>query len=206
MLALLCGYRRNAHIAMRRSSGHYLRDRMSNAVPRAFKWATAALIGFLLLPASAIALRADDIAGTQLPSCQHVQDATVVQSLRDLPSALRREILTRRPFLADRGQAFSAVCIRGPGESSQRFIAAARIGSRWVLAYEQGGIAHSAFIMAFDQQTADRYEIVSLRSSNIQEYCAEMNARLRNKPVPNDRFNWPTSSKNALERESDAAK
>jgi hypothetical protein len=178
---------------------------MSYAVPRAFKWATATLIGFLLLPASAMALGADDIAGPPLPSCEHVQDATIVQSLRDLPSALRRDILTRRPLLADRGQAFSAGCISGPGESYQRFIVAARIGSRWVVAYEEGGFGHSAFIMAFDH-TADRYEIVSLRSSNVQEYCAEMNARLRNEPVPNDRFNWPTSSRNALEGESDAAK
>jgi hypothetical protein len=194
-----------AHVTMGRSSRHDLGDRMSYAVPRAFKSAAATVIGFLLLPANAFALSADEIADTQLPSCEHVKDAAVVQSLRDLPSALRRDILTRRPLLADRGQAFSAGCIRGPGESPQRFIVAARIGSRWVVAFEQGGIAHSAFIMAFDQQTADRYEIVSLRSSNIQEYCAEMNARLRNEPVPNDQFNWPTSYKNALESESDAA-
>jgi hypothetical protein len=178
---------------------------MSYAVPRSFKWATAAFIGYLL-PTSAIALSAGDVSDAKLRSCQHAKGAMVVQSLRDLPATLRGDILRRRPFLADHDKAFSAGCILAAGSSSQRFIVAARIGSRWVVAYEQGGIAHSAFIMAFDEQSADRYELVSLRSSNIQEYCGEMNARLRNEPVPDDRFNWPTSSQNALKDESDSAK
>jgi hypothetical protein len=172
---------------------------MSYVIPRIVKWATAALIGFPLFSASAMALGANDAPETELSFCKYLKDATVVQSLRDLPPALRKAILTRMPLLADRGEAFSADCVRGTGESSERFIVAAQIGSRWAVAYEQGGFVHSAYVMAFDQQT-DRYEIVSLRSSSLKEYCAEMNARLGNEPIPNDGGNFLISFETRREK------
>jgi hypothetical protein len=178
---------------------------MSYAIARIVKWATAGLVGFLLLPTSAMALNANAVPAAELSFCEYLKDTTVVQSLRDLPPPLRKDILTHLPLLADRGEPFSEGCVRGTGESSERFIVAARIGARWVVAFEEGGFVHSASVIAFDQQT-DRYKIVSLRSSSLREYCAEINARLSNEPVPNDGRNFLNSLETRPEKERGESK
>ena len=167
---------------------------MTSVTFRIVAAASAAVIGFILLPASAIALDANASTDKLLSSCGYLKEATIAHSLRDLPPALREDILTRQPGLADRGEPFSAGCVTGTGEARERFIVAAGIGSRWAVAYEAGGFVHSAYVMAFDQQN-ERYEIVSDRSSDLREYCAEMNARLNKEALPDDGRDFLPSTK-----------
>jgi hypothetical protein len=87
---------------------------MSYAIPRVFKWVIAALIGLPLLATSEMALSANAFPDTELASCEYLKDATVVQSLRDLPPALRKDILSHRPLLADHGQRFRQAAFSPP--------------------------------------------------------------------------------------------
>ena len=160
---------------------------MSNVIRSVLKWARRAPIGIAGIVVGLIGLNVYDTYVTRLPSCDHQKEVVIVQSLRHLSQSLRDETLKQLPGLADRGSAFSSGCA-GYG-AHQRFVTAARAGSRWVVAYEQGGIGYGVNVLTFVQQNTGSFVITSHRLTSSETFCAEVNARLRNEPVPADRRN-----------------
>jgi hypothetical protein len=160
---------------------------MPSGIRSNFKWTRRVLIGIAVLVAGVIGLDLYRTYTTRLPSCDHPQGVVTAQSLRDLPQILRDETLKRLPDLADRGSAFSAGCT-GYG-AHQRFATAARTGSRWVIGYEQGGFAYMVKVLTLDRLSTGTFVMSSHRYSSSESFCADINARLRNEPVPSDRRN-----------------
>jgi len=160
---------------------------MPNSVRSIFKWARCALVGIAALVAGIIGLGFYETYRLRLPSCDQPEGILSIQSLRDLPQALRDETLRHLPDLADRGSAFSVGCT-GYG-AHQRFVTAAHTSSRWVIAYEEGGIGYMVKVLAFDQQSSGALVMSSHRYSTAEMFCADIKARLRNEPTPADHRN-----------------
>jgi hypothetical protein len=65
------------------------------------------------------------------------------------PPALVKAVRDQVGPMAGPGQPFNATDVVTPGEPGRRFILLWGLGSRWVVAYEQGGIAYYDEAVAF---------------------------------------------------------
>jgi hypothetical protein len=103
----------------------------------------------LLLAAAGVAVppaaRADVIPPCRAPA--GVVSATFADGRA--PPALVKAVRDQVGPMAGPGQPFNATDVVTPGEPGRRFILLWGLGSRWVVAYEQGGIAYYDEAVAF---------------------------------------------------------
>ena len=74
-------------------------------------------------------------------------------SLEQLPAAIQLDLKQRAPGLSPTGAAFNASDI-GYGPRT-RFIAAARLNTRYVVAYEHGGRGYHVDLLTYDTSVSD---------------------------------------------------
>ncbi len=96
-----------------------------------------------------MALGASAAAADVIPPCPAPAGVTAATLDGGAPAALLKAIQTQYGPMAKPGQGFNATDVVTPGEPGRRFILLWGKGSRWVLAYEQGGIAYSNKLVVF---------------------------------------------------------
>jgi hypothetical protein len=147
------------------------------------------VLGFFIeiLPLATIVILFLAMASPEPPYC--VPSAvSPIASLQELPRELRHKLTSHLPDMVDRGEPFEATDV-GSGPR-RRFIIAAATESRWVMAYEHGGIGYHIHVLAFDWPTQhESPSLISNRMSFPDRFCNEINMRLRNEPIPADRAN-----------------
>lgn len=86
------------------------------------------------------------------PACVFDSRAEAV-ALEQLPAVIRLDLKQRAPDLSPAGGAFNASDV-GSGPRT-RFIAAARLDSRYVVAYEHGGRGYHVDLLTYDTGVVD---------------------------------------------------
>jgi len=159
---------------------------MPAALCAAARW----VLGFFVeaFPLATIAVLFLAMARPQPPYCVPSTAVGPIVSLQELPRELRHELTSHLPDIVDRGESFEATHVGyGP---RRRFIIAAATESRWVIAYEHGGIGYHIHVLAFDWPgQRESPSLISNRMSFPDRFCNEINMRLRNEPIPADRAN-----------------
>ena len=112
----------------------------------------AATIACLLLSAGGAI--ASEEPGSADFTCKLSHAATMVDSLRALPPAVARALHAKVGDMAERGGAFNPTDVVSPEEhaAGRRFIRAAHAGGKWIVWYEQGGIAYFKAIVVFEAE------------------------------------------------------
>jgi hypothetical protein len=109
----------------------------------------AAVLACALFAASGAA--ASEQAGSPDFTCKLSHAATMVDSLKALPPAVAKALHVKVGDMAERGGAFNATdVIMDPNAAGRRFIRAAHAGAKWVVWYEQGGVAYFKAIVVFE--------------------------------------------------------
>jgi hypothetical protein len=162
------------------------RERVSAAVWITVRWAFG-VVGGIFLPIAIIAVTVFIVRPAR-PTCVPSVRITSIDSLRGLPSELRQVMTANLPDIVDRRKPFQAGDVGiGP---MRRFVIGGRINSRWVLAYEQGGLGYHIRVVAFDwPNQSEKPAMISNRFSSWETFCGEFDARLRNEPIPTDQAN-----------------
>ena len=88
-------------------------------------------------------------AADAIPPCPVPAGVTAATLDGGAPPALLKALQARFGGMAKPGQPFNATDVVTPGEPGSRFILLWGEGSRWVLAYEQGGIAYNNQLVVF---------------------------------------------------------
>jgi hypothetical protein len=122
-----------------------------------------------------MALGASAAAADVIPPCPAPAGVTAATLDGGAPAALLKAIQTQYGPMAKPGQGFNATDVVTPGEPGRRFILLWGKGSRWVLAYEQGGIAYYNEVVAF-QVAGSSVTKVGDKQAEPPTLCAAVHA------------------------------
>jgi len=119
-------------------------------------------------------------------SCTH-EDGVQTVSLEQLPAAIRLDLKQRAPDLSPADGAFQATDV-GDGPRT-RFVAAARLKGRYVVAYEHGGRGYHVDLLTYDLGYAEPTPRARL-TSFTRPSCVALDAALA-APLPDRPYFGP---------------
>lgn len=138
-----------------------------------------ALAGLLVLGLTACASAKDAAPADPNLSCLLHQPATYIDSLKQLPAAIRAELLKTAGAMADRGEFFNAGDVVEKPAPFNRFIRGGGAGGYWFVWYEHGGIAYWHQIAIFALDPNGRAHVIANQTATQRDLCAATDGLLK---------------------------
>jgi len=113
-------------------------------------------------------------------TCSFSHPSKSVNSLKRLPSPLRKYIKAKIGPMADRGQFFNAGDVVQRPAPFNRFIRGGTIGERWFLWYEHGGFAYWKDIVLFGSDPSGTPHVIAEAHASGGDLCAQTDGLLDN--------------------------
>ncbi len=129
---------------------------------------------FLISGVFAFAASATPAQAAAISDCPSPRGAVKVALPSGLPPALRKAIGN----IALPGEPFDATDVFVKGHSHRRYIFVWNIGSRWIVAAEQGGIALRAAVLAYDLGKDDKTAVLIEQRFTFPESACAAAAKL----------------------------